>query len=258
VRCRTRGGELDLETALLAACLRLLRSLHRRGWVHGDAHLGNFVLAFAAAAGGAGGGGGGGRGGGWRVYAIDAERSFRSGDAGQQLLDAQEAFGHASGLLLALAAPADWDMRDVPAVAREMHPARVARRHRRKCANLLAAGPAAADPSPPPPESPLCNLLPVCDCFVHQDRRRRLAGCALCRARGNRRQARLYREGALEAWLRALTPAAMLPAVRGKVRRRRVALGRRRRHGPPVRAVRRRRRRGGGEAARGGGGGGWG
>lgn len=60
-----------VQLSLCLAVLRLLQALHQAGWVHGDSHLGNFVYTDG------------------RLYAIDFERSFRSADPVQHLLDVQ-------------------------------------------------------------------------------------------------------------------------------------------------------------------------
>ena len=44
-----------LQTAVIAACIELLQRMHAEGWVHGDTHLGNFMLDAKS----------------WRVVAID-------------------------------------------------------------------------------------------------------------------------------------------------------------------------------------------
>jgi tRNA A-37 threonylcarbamoyl transferase component Bud32 len=47
-----------LQTAVIAACIELLQRMHAAGWVHGDTHLGNFMLDANT----------------WRVVAIDVVR----------------------------------------------------------------------------------------------------------------------------------------------------------------------------------------
>ena len=74
-----------LQTAAIGACMDLLQRMHAAGWVHGDTHLGNFMLDSTT----------------WRIVAIDVERAFESRCPRQHLLDLQELFGHASGLLVA-------------------------------------------------------------------------------------------------------------------------------------------------------------
>jgi hypothetical protein len=91
----------NFTATLLSACFGLLLTVHKCGWVHGDTHMGNFMLDSTT----------------WRVFLIDTERSFQSTDPVQHLLDAQELAGHATGLLVALHDKAEWDMGDVWAVA---------------------------------------------------------------------------------------------------------------------------------------------
>ena len=91
----------NFTATLLSACFGLLLTVHKCGWVHGDTHMGNFMLDSKT----------------WRVFLIDTERSFQSTDPVQHLLDAQELAGHATGLLVALHDKAEWDMGDVWAVA---------------------------------------------------------------------------------------------------------------------------------------------
>jgi hypothetical protein len=59
-----------LQTAALVACMELLQRMHSLGWVHGDTHLGNFLVNTKT----------------WCVVAIDFERSFYSKDVGQHLM----------------------------------------------------------------------------------------------------------------------------------------------------------------------------
>jgi hypothetical protein len=154
----------DVETALFRACVQLLHQLHQKGWVHGDTHLSNFMLDLPT----------------WRVYAIDPERSFPSTDAIQQFLDVQELFGHASGLLLSLQKPTQWDMQDVNAVLSKLHP----------------------ELSPPSFDTDYFHFLPVCCCFVHEQQKARLQGCRQCNSEFNRQQAARYQtEGPLQ-WLK--------------------------------------------------------
>jgi hypothetical protein len=92
------------ETTVLSACCQLLNQLHQRGWVHGDTHLGNFLLCPKTR----------------RVFLIDPERAFASTNPVQCLLDVQELLGHASGLLVSPYDKKLWDMSDVGGVASRM------------------------------------------------------------------------------------------------------------------------------------------
>ena len=148
------------EMAVLAVCFRLLMLLHKNGWIHGDTHLGNFMLDSKT----------------WRVYLIDTERSFPTADPVQYLLDAQELFGHATGLLLSLQNRCNWDMADVWAVMSRMHPA------------TGEGGP------------PLAGFMPVCTCFVNELQCDRLRGCRLCKSKINTAQASLYLDQGHRWW----------------------------------------------------------
>ena len=167
-----RGGG-DFETTLLTACFQLLFRLHQKGWVHGDTHLGNFMLDDTT----------------WRVYFIDAERSFQTDDPVQHLLDTQELFGHATGLLLSLHNRSAWDMNDVWAVMSKMHPA------------IDGVG-------------GLRCFMPVCTCFVHDNQPDRIRGCKLCRSELNTMQASLYAAHGLQWTAHARELAALTHDIR--------------------------------------------
>jgi hypothetical protein len=141
-----RTAQGCMEMVLLEACFQLLHFVHTRGWVHGDAHLGNFLLDTQS----------------WRIYLIDMERTFQSADPTQYLLDAQELFGHCTGLLLSLSRPSAWDMSDVWSVMARMHPK-----------------------SKTPSTIPLLHYTPVCTCFIHDDVPSREHGCVMCKSSAN-------------------------------------------------------------------------
>ena len=168
------GGRGGFEMAILAACFRLLYSVHAHGWVHGDTHMGNFMLDTTT----------------WRVYLIDAERSFQSKDSVQYLLDAQELFGHATGLLISMHNHISWDMQDVWAVMSRMHPSTTATQQQ--------------TPS-------LAAFIPVCTCFVHDIRCHRIRGCSLCMSPVNSQQATRYAKEA-HLWVRG-TNQSMLDTL---------------------------------------------
>ena len=153
----------SLQTAVIAACMQLLQRMHAAGWVHGDTHLGNFMLDSDR----------------WRVLAIDVERSFRSDCPRQHLIDMQELFGHASGLLVAQPCTNQWDMRDVLGVLVLLHPAvtqqkTAAARSSRKCSSKRHKIQSAND------EDDVLRLLPVCICFASDSEQERLDGCQKC------------------------------------------------------------------------------
>ena len=132
-----------LQTATIVACMELLQRMHALGWVHGDTHLGNFLLSTTT----------------WCVVAIDVERAFPTDDAGQHLMDMQELFGHATGLLLSSAG--GWDMLDINGVFNHMHPAAGAASKRRH---------------------DVMRLLPICTCFACDNADERMDGCGMCQS----------------------------------------------------------------------------
>ncbi len=138
-----------LQTAVFAACMELLQRMHSAGWVHGDTHLGNFMLDSER----------------WRVVGIDVERSFESMCPRQHLLDMQELFGHATGLLVSHPCTNLWDMRDVLGVMVRIHPGA----QRKRCKRGLDD--AAYD---------ALRLLPMCLCFTCDKVSDRIEGCYKC------------------------------------------------------------------------------
>lgn len=141
----------SLRTATLAACIELLQRMHALGWVHGDTHMGNFMLDPST----------------WRVYAIDVERAFRSDCPRQHMTDLQELIGHATGLLLSTT-PSAWDMRDILGVLIQLHPdLRSSGKKHSKRRKLSAA-------------DDVLRLLPVCLCFVCDVPKDRIRGCPKC------------------------------------------------------------------------------
>ena len=152
--CTTQA---HLEVRLLRACFGLLLLLHQNGWVHGDTHLGNFLLDSKT----------------WRVCLIDAGRSFPTHDAVQHFLDVQELFAHATGMIVSLQDRVSWDLTDIAAVASKMHPC------------LTNQG------------TPFNNFMPVCSCFVQEKRECRERGCSMCRSALNVSQANAYSNRAL-------------------------------------------------------------
>ena len=152
----------SIQMSIAIAALRLLHRLHTvHGWVHGDSHLGNFMYRDQ------------------RVYAIDFERSFRSHDPVQHLMDTQEFFGHFSGILLHAVRCNDWDMRDIFGLYYYRHPlvktenedvwaARSSNFSRRKT----------------------LFMLPVCTCFTCPTEEMRLKGCTFCKSPLNTQSAK--------------------------------------------------------------------
>ena len=143
-----RYSATGLQTAAIVACMELLQRMHSFGWVHGDTHLGNFLLNAKT----------------WRVVAIDVERSFTSRDVAQHLMDIQELFGHATGLILSTAVCGGWDMLDIFGVSMGLHPE-------------LAPGTGGAAA-----RDNVMRMLPICTCFACDKSDERLDGCAKCQS----------------------------------------------------------------------------
>jgi hypothetical protein len=156
-----RMEKRGIQTSLTVACLELLHKMHMRGWVHGDSHLGNFVLDPKT----------------WRVYAIDMERSFSSNDAVQHMLDIQELFGHASGLIVSYSSGHHWDMDDIWGVAAKLHPL-LRSSSKKKC--LLQ-------------DTSVLHMLPVCTCFVEEEEEDKVMGCICCRSKKNVQTANFFK-----------------------------------------------------------------
>jgi hypothetical protein len=141
------------QTSLIVACIRLLTKLHKEGFVHGDTHLGNFVLNKDT----------------WRVYVIDVERSFRSDDPVQHFLDIQELFGHATGLIISRSNRMKWDFNDILGVACKLHPS-ISR-------DIFNSGMRSDDDTK---KASAFAMLPVCHCFSRTTPEERKMGCSYC------------------------------------------------------------------------------
>ena len=154
-----------LQTAVMLACLRLLRRLHlEAGWCHGDSHLGNFLIDSRR----------------WRVYVIDFERAFECSSNRQQwFLDDQELFGHASGLLRTEPRWDGWELENTLPMYAQLHP------ESPWCRLLL-------NKKRKEEEEELLRLTPICTCFINNDLEERLGACDLCRSALNRANAERY------------------------------------------------------------------
>ena len=150
----------SLQTSVLCACLELLNCMHRAGWVHGDTHLGNFMVDPL----------------GWRVYVIDFERTFESICPKLQLLDLQELFGHATGLIVAPYKPHQWDMLDIMGVASQMHPSYVSGQNKQQQKVTPNSNNNNDD------DDDVLRLLPLCNCFACGHLSERIDGCAMCQS----------------------------------------------------------------------------
>ena len=176
-----------LQTAALVACMELLQRMHSLGWVHGDTHLGNFLLDVKT----------------WRVVVIDVERAFTSRDVAQHLMDMQELFGHATGLLLSTSG--GWDMLDIFGVSMGLHPE--LRREQKSAAA----------------RDNLMRLLPICTCFACDNADDRIAGCDKCHSEFYDQAAAHY-DANRQSYISALSvytlarAASMVTAKRASVR----------------------------------------
>jgi hypothetical protein len=224
---------VDLATAIVAACMEALQRMHSAGWAHGDTHLGNFMIDLRK----------------WRIYLIDLELSFQSTDPRQHLLDIQELWGHATGLLTtAVKGKEQWDMVDILGVATLLHPCcysgsgshgeeeeeeeaappafKLTERRRlagtKRCRRSLEAE---MDDDDDGGVGLLLCLLPLCTCFVPTggpplaDRK---AGCALCVSPTARRAAQAYQTAPPARCVDVLRhggPTTSLPALSGRIQR---------------------------------------
>jgi hypothetical protein len=163
-----RVEKRNLQTSLVAACMELLHRFHGFGWVHGDSHLGNFVLNSKT----------------WRVYAIDLERSFKINGEGcevQQLLDIQELVGHASGAIVSYPNGQSWDLHNILGVAVKLNPLLRRKKH---LMDIMVNG--------------VFHLLPVCSCFAYETKEEKMPGCLCCNSAKNNTVAKMFKEKGLD------------------------------------------------------------
>jgi len=167
-----------LKNAILMSCIMLLNDLHNCGWIHGDSHLGNFMIDINEMS----------------VVMIDTERSFESSESGLRLMDIQEVMGHATMLTVSMPYTASWDLCDIAGVCALLHPL-----------NAMMKVNDSYDFSPNYTEIlrttfpdynvdnaslylQQCTLfffLPVCMCFTHEDPSKRGKGCICCKSKLN-------------------------------------------------------------------------
>lgn len=154
----------SLNNALIQACLKLLQSLHSLGWVHGDSHLGNFLIDTNK----------------MRVVLIDLERTYKSISPVQQYLDIQELIGHASTALVDDPYNGAWDMRDVQGITSKLHPgvrifSSITHGLKEDLHGMKAF-----------------SMLPVCNCFSSEEQEERSMGCVYCKSKLNIETAKFY------------------------------------------------------------------
>jgi hypothetical protein len=163
-----RVEKRNLQTSLVAACVELLHRFHGFGWVHGDSHLGNFVLDAEK----------------WKIYIIDPERSFQipktnPGDYDVvKFLDVQELLGHACGALVTYPHGQSWDFHNVLGVVVKLHPSF---RSKKKQADIEAL-----------------HMLPVCSCFAFETKREKMLGCMCCKSAKNIAVAKRFQKQGLD------------------------------------------------------------
>jgi len=175
----------DLLASLLVTSLQLLRTLHQAHWIHGDSHLGNFMVNVCTL----------------RVVMIDTERSFQSTSPMLKLSDMQELFAHAVRLSVETPYNGKWNMKDFTGVATLLHPLfnNLLYNKLMNCSPVSIAAQAGAlthlhmkqkilenfkekkSPHLKKKDSSLIFfLLPVCNCFVRHDHSDRVNGCIFC------------------------------------------------------------------------------
>lgn len=196
-------------TSLAASCIQLLRTLHKFNWIHGDTHLANFLIDTEE----------------MRVVLIDMERSFKTTNSVQKLLDIQEVFGHISTLIVSMPYNSSWDMRDVQGVAGLLHPfnslclSKKKTKHTSIIANVSQknkieqilvsyqmSNPLAKIHAQIPERfrhlTPktfmLFLMLPLCNCYARHHMQERIKGCIYCRSEFSKRTAHmLYMDNTL-------------------------------------------------------------
>jgi len=126
------------------------------GWVHGDSHLGNFIVDVRS----------------MRMYMIDLERCHPSTSAVLQFFDVQEMFGHACSLLVDMPYTGRWDMHDIQGVTAKLHPLICSKDSKKEAA--------------------FC-MLPVCNCFTGDCVLEKTKGCIYCKSQFNVANAKYYK-----------------------------------------------------------------
>lgn len=177
-----KSAKKDLLTSLLITCLQLLRNIHHAHWIHGDSHLGNFMVNVCT----------------MRVVMIDPERSFQSSNAVHKMSDMQEVFAHAVRLSVETPYNGKWNMKDFTGVATLLHPLfstyfckdnlpqscvsheAMAHLHlKQKLLENFLGKYVHVNPK----VFFVFFLLPVCNCFVRDDNEDRNKGCIFCKSR---------------------------------------------------------------------------
>ena len=166
---------IDIESAVIVACVRLLRRLHEHGWVHGDSHLGNFMIKSDT----------------MEICMIDLERSFRTNEPRNQLLDIQEMFGHAAKLTVVEPMCNEWSLKGMYGVTARLHPLNSTRYDGSssfvkddRCTEICESNLEAED-------TMVFCFLPVCACFAMSQFEGRNEGCIYCRSHLNKKTAKL-------------------------------------------------------------------
>jgi hypothetical protein len=100
------------------------------------------------------------------------ERAFQSTCPRQHLMDIQELYGHATGLLVSQPFTNEWDMRDILGVFVDLNPFQNLNKRRRITA--------ASDVVPSDDAELYLHLLPICLCFTCENAMERIEGCSKC------------------------------------------------------------------------------
>jgi hypothetical protein len=180
--CTNKDTKKDLLTSLLVTALQLLRTLHQAHWIHGDSHLGNFMINVSNL----------------KVVMIDAERSFQTTSTVLKMSDAQELFAHAVRLSVETPYNGQWNMRDLTGVATILHPlftkqlvshtsSTTAIQPTESFTHLHLKQKIIDDFHDKCTVSDVKNvfiffLLPVCNCFVRHENSDRIQGCIFCKS----------------------------------------------------------------------------
>ena len=180
----------SLYTAITAACIQLIHRFHSFGWIHGDTHLSNFMIDVKF----------------MRIVLIDCERSFKSENAVQRLLDIQEIIGHALKLTVSLPYKRTWDMREVQAVASYLHPLNSISWIKKRKLDETDSTPLQFTKMyedfsknldfekkiDSPDKMMVFVYLPLCSCFTRECQKSRMHGCVYCRSEANQKIANLF------------------------------------------------------------------
>ena len=184
-----------LENALINTLFIILKVMHDSGWIHGDTHLGNFLINSKTK----------------KIALIDFERSHKTNDPRLMLADLQELFGHCSGITLSDPYDASWDMCEIQGVANLLHPffstKAILSKNNSDCVDHTLYS-VQIKPKPKqvlipffqqnffkPEQMLIFSLLPVCTCFVNETFDQKNKGCIYCKSSFNECTGNFMRSG---------------------------------------------------------------